>query len=89
MAGLALGIPVITTAGRLTEPLWAETGCVVLADVNDARTLATEALGLLSDDRQRRALGERGRDVYASHFDVSHTIGALRAAGECACVSPS
>ena len=34
MGGLALGIPVVTTEGALTEPLWRETGAVALAPVD-------------------------------------------------------
>ena len=40
MAGLALGIPVITTTGSLTEPLWAETRAVSLVTVDDSRRSA-------------------------------------------------
>ena len=50
MAGLALGVPVVTTTGRLTESLWAETGCVSLVSVDEPHALAAEALRLLSDD---------------------------------------
>jgi glycosyltransferase involved in cell wall biosynthesis len=90
MAGLALGVPIVTTAGALTEPLWAETGCVALVSVNDWQRLAEESLRLLSDDRARRDLASRGRDVYARQFDLSHTICALRrAASEDPCASPS
>ena len=39
MAGLALGVPVVTTRGRLTEPLWAETGCVALVSVDEPHAL--------------------------------------------------
>ena len=90
MAGLALGVPVVTTRGRLTEPLWAETGCVALVSVDEPHRLAHEALRLLSNDRERRDLAARGRDVYARQFDLPHTIGALRrAASQEPCASPS
>ena len=36
MAGLALGVPVVTTTGHLTEPLWAESGCVSLVQIGRA-----------------------------------------------------
>ena len=90
MAGLALGVPVVTTDGRLTESVWAESGCVALVNVDESHRLADETLRLLSDDRERRDLASRGRDVYARHFDLPHTIGALRrAASEEPCASPS
>lgn len=90
MAGLALGIPVITTSGSLTESLWAETRAVSLVKVDDSGALTAEALRLLSDERARRDLGARGHDVYRQRFDLRHTIGALRrAASEEPCASPS
>src|SRR5262249_9147240 len=33
MAGLALGLPIVTTLGPLSEPLWQESGAVFLAPV--------------------------------------------------------
>jgi glycosyltransferase involved in cell wall biosynthesis len=89
MAGLALGVPVVTTRGHLTEPLWAETGCVALVSVDEPHVLGDEALRLLSNDRKRRDLAARGRDIYARRFDLQHTIGALRRAAEEPCASPS
>ena len=89
MAGLALGIPVITTTGSLTESLWAETRAVSLVGVDDAQALTVEALRLLSDNAARRALGARGQDVYRQHFDLRHIIGALRRAAQEPCASPS
>ena len=89
MAGLALGIPVITTTGILTESLWAETRAVSLVSVDDPDALTVEALRLLADDGARRELGARGHDVYRQHFDLRHTIGALRRAAKEPCASPS
>ncbi len=89
MAGLALGIPVITTTGTLTESLWAETRAVSLVGVDDSHALTAEALRLLADDRARRDLGARGHDAYRQHFDLRHTIGALRRAAQEPCASPS
>jgi glycosyltransferase involved in cell wall biosynthesis len=78
MAGLAFGVPLVTTAGPLTEAFWAETGCVSLVRVDDPRALACEALRLLGDDAARRRLSARGREIYDQWFDLRHTIGALR-----------
>ena len=83
MAGLALGVPVVATSGPLTEPLWAETGCVSLVSANEPHALMAEALRLLMDEPARHRLSARGRDTYDRQFDVRHTIGALRrVAGE-------
>jgi glycosyltransferase involved in cell wall biosynthesis len=90
MAGLALGIPMITTTGHLTEDLWADTRAVSLVRVDDSEALTAETLRLLSDDAARRDLGARGCDVYRQRFDLRHTISALRrAAAEDPCPSPS
>ena len=41
MVGLSHGVPVVTTSGRLTETLWAESGAVALAPVEDMAALVT------------------------------------------------
>ena len=89
MAGLALGVAIVTTTGPLTEPIWAETCCVSLVSVDKPRALASEALRLLSDDCARRDLAARGRRIYTRQFDLPHTIGALRRAAQEPCVLPS
>ena len=89
MAGLALGVPIVTTTGHLTEPLWAETGAVVLVDVKNPETMAQEASRLLADVSARRQLSARGREMYERQFHLRHTIAALRRAAlePAACVS--
>jgi len=89
MAGLALNVPVVTTRGHLTEPLWDATGSVVLVDVNEPRRLGAETLRLLADGDERSRLAARGRDTYDRHFHLSHTIGALRGAPQESCGSRS
>lgn len=89
MAGLALRVPIVTTRGHLTEPLWDATRSVVLVDVNEPRRLGDETLRLLADDEERARLASRGRDTYDRHFHLSHTIGALRGAGQESCGSRS
>jgi glycosyltransferase involved in cell wall biosynthesis len=89
MAGLALGVPVVTTIGRLTEQLWQETGGVSLVRVDEPHRIGEEVLRLLGDDDARRTLADRGREIYARHFDLRHTIDALRHANPHPCVSQS
>jgi glycosyltransferase involved in cell wall biosynthesis len=78
MAGLSLGRPIVTTSGSLTEPLWAESGAVRIADVDDCGAFAMQVEELLADAAERGRIGEKGRALYAAHFDLRHTITALR-----------
>jgi glycosyltransferase involved in cell wall biosynthesis len=80
MAGLALGVPTLTTRGSATEPVWGKEGLVVLAPAGDHAALAEAAERLLADAAARRGLGARGAAGYAQHFSIDHTVRALRAA---------
>jgi glycosyltransferase involved in cell wall biosynthesis len=80
MAALALGVPLVTTDGRLSEPFWRESGAVRLANVGDADAMASQVANLLQHPDVRRELGAAGRALYARLFDLSRTIGALRRA---------
>ena len=73
-AALANGVPTVTNLGPLSEPWWAETGAIVLADPT---RLPDAALDLLADPARRKALGEAGRRLYAERFDLRHTVAAL------------
>ena len=79
MAQLSLGLPVITTAGNLTEPLWAESRAVALTPAGDVRGMVEAANRLLSDLAERKRLGAAARSLYLRLFDVGHTVAALRA----------
>jgi glycosyltransferase involved in cell wall biosynthesis len=78
MAALSLGVPVVTTRGRLTESLWADSEAVRLTAVNDAKGMAGQVEELLRCPEATRRLGEAGRALYLRTFDVSRTIGALK-----------
>jgi hypothetical protein len=80
MAGLFLGVPVITTSGHLTEPLWEESHAVRLAAVGDWHAFNASVCRLLSNADERRRLALDARRYYDEHFDVRHTISALRSA---------
>jgi glycosyltransferase involved in cell wall biosynthesis len=80
MAALALGVPVVTTKGRLSEDIWRESRAVRLVDVGDYRAMAAQTMNLLQDPDARRDLREAGRALYARLFDLSRTVGALRRA---------
>jgi glycosyltransferase involved in cell wall biosynthesis len=78
MAGLAHGVAVATTAGRLTEPLWAASRAVALAPAGDARALSETVARLCQDADERARLAAAGRGLYRERFDLRHTVAALR-----------
>jgi glycosyltransferase involved in cell wall biosynthesis len=80
MACLSQGRPLVTTHGHLTEPLWARTGAVALADVTDAAGFVSGVTRLLADRDERQRVGARGRSLYGEQFALSHVVTALRAA---------
>lgn len=77
MTGLALGIPVVTNDGPLTEPLWRKDGAVSLAPSLDVATFVELVEGLVKDEAARRSLGDRGRILYDSRFDMRKTLRQL------------
>lgn len=81
MASIAHGLPTITTAGRLTEPLWQTSKAVALAPVGDTAALVSVTDELLRDPMARSHLGTAARALYQKYFSVSNTISALRNAG--------
>jgi glycosyltransferase involved in cell wall biosynthesis len=78
MAALAHGRPVVTTTGGLTESLWSDSNAVALAPAGDWAGLVAMTLRALRDPDERDRLGARGAELYRDHFDLAHTIRALR-----------
>lgn len=78
MVGLSHGLPIVTTEGRLTEPLWAESDAVKLARAGEADSLS-ESIGRLLDDAcERNRLGRAARLFYDNRFHVKHVITTLQ-----------
>jgi glycosyltransferase involved in cell wall biosynthesis len=77
MAGLALGRPLVTTAGHLTEDDWAGSGAAVLTPVGRAEELAQAVMHLLTHPSEREALQVQGRAWYRAHFSVARTLDLL------------
>ena len=80
MACLSRARPVVTTTGHLTEPLWAETGAVALADVDDSDSFTSAVIGSPWSRRCASRTGMRGQRVYVERFSVTRFVDALRAA---------
>ena len=77
MAGLALGLPIVTTRGPATEPVW-EDGLVALAPAEDPAALVAATEALLADPSRRRRLGDDALAGYERHFSIERTIRTLR-----------
>lgn len=79
MAGLAHGLPIVTTTGPATEPVWAESGAVALTPVGDMCAMAQAVERLLIDDAARECLSKCAVALYQARFDIRHTVSTLRA----------
>ncbi len=77
MAGLALGVPVVTNTGHLTEPLWPSLEAVALAEGTAPASLVERAESLLARADLGRALGQRAARVYRERFSLERTVEAL------------
>lgn len=79
MACLANGVPLVTSVGSLSEPLWAEGDSVCLAASMDPDAVADACVDLLDSPNIRRKLGERGRELYRARFSLERTVQMLLA----------
>jgi hypothetical protein len=82
MAGLALGVPVVSNRGSLTESFWHDADGVFLASSPDGLVSAAELLA--HNPEMRRHLGERGAALYREHLSLERSIRALRVTGSSA-----
>jgi hypothetical protein len=80
MVALSHGLPIVTTSGALTEPLWQSSQAVVLVPAGDLDALAAATAALLADPGRRAALAREAGAMYDERFDLRHTIAALRSA---------
>lgn len=79
MACLANGVPVVTSVGPLSEPLWAAADSVCLAASLAPDAVAAACVNLLDSPEVRRKLGERGRELYRARFSLERTVQTLLA----------
>ncbi len=78
MVALSHGRPLVTTNGRLTEPMWADTDAVILAPAGAPHGLAAATAMVLRDRRRQEQVGRTGAALYDARFDVRHSVAALR-----------
>ena len=76
MAALANGVPVVTTIGVLSEPVWSE-GAVAAVPAGDPERLVQLALDLLDCPHRLAELGQAGRRLYEDRFALCHTVATL------------
>jgi glycosyltransferase involved in cell wall biosynthesis len=73
LAPLAHGRPIVTNVSGPTEPLWKETGAVVLAELTPQGFL--EAVGCLQNNpAERERVGAAARETYQRYFQPSHMV---------------
>jgi glycosyltransferase involved in cell wall biosynthesis len=80
MAGLHLGVPIVTTTGVLTEPFWEASNAVRLSSVGDWTTFVDHVDRLLRHPDERTRLAACAKTFYDGMFDVERTVAALRTA---------
>jgi glycosyltransferase involved in cell wall biosynthesis len=78
MAGLRLGVPIVTTTGRLTEPFWEMSHAVRVSPVGDCAHIVANVKALLANPEECRRLVENARLFYERMFDLSRTVAELR-----------
>lgn len=79
MASLAHGIAVVTTDGRLSEPLWRESHAVCTVRAGNEAAMLDATAALCADPVERHRLALAGRSLYATRFDLATTVDALLA----------
>jgi glycosyltransferase involved in cell wall biosynthesis len=80
MAVLGLGLPIVTTTGALSEPLWRESDAVALAPADSTAAITAAAEDLLADRERRLRFGERARCLYHERFGIDRLVHTIRSA---------
>jgi glycosyltransferase involved in cell wall biosynthesis len=78
MAGIALGMPIVSNQGHSTEGLWRECNAVQLADLPPVEGFVRTAEEVLANPAMRTRLGQNAALLYKRRFALIHTISALR-----------
>jgi glycosyltransferase involved in cell wall biosynthesis len=78
MAGLALGAPIVTNRGPLTDSVWNNTNAVVLSRSSSSSEFLEAVERLLAESGIWKGLGHRAGGFYQEHFALVRTIHALR-----------
>ena len=79
IAALGSGVPVVSTAGPLTEQILSQQGALIVTAPNPTAVRKTLE-ELHADPVRARAVGTAARRLYAAEFDVDVTVARLRQA---------
>jgi glycosyltransferase involved in cell wall biosynthesis len=79
MGGLAVGCPVLTEDGPLTEPIWRESGVVNLIPENAPPSTWVQAIRMWMDTplAERQLQTQAAQQIYRRHFSLEHTLSLL------------
>ncbi|PTL81846.1 glycosyltransferase [Vitiosangium sp. GDMCC 1.1324] len=77
MAGLGLGVPLVSNAGPATEPPWHGSHALALAPEPTGAAVLKAARELMSAPETWPALGRRAADFYTENFSLAHTLDVL------------
>lgn len=77
MAGLGLGMPLVSNAGPATEPPWRGSGALALAPEATGTSVLETAEALLSAPETWPTLGQRAAEFYMDNFSLAHTLDVL------------
>jgi glycosyltransferase involved in cell wall biosynthesis len=78
MAGISLGMPIISNEGHSTERVWGESDAVQLAALPPVEAFVQATEDLLRDAARRKTLGKNAAALYERRFALIHTIRELR-----------
>jgi glycosyltransferase involved in cell wall biosynthesis len=77
MAGLGLGVPLVSNTGPATEAVWQDSGALALAREPTGAAVREAAERLLSAPETWPALGQRAAEFYTENFSLTHTLDVL------------
>jgi glycosyltransferase involved in cell wall biosynthesis len=77
MAGLALGVPIVSNLGALSEDFWRESDAIALACSPAPAEVLAQVERVIADESLRLNLSKRARELYARRFAIQHTVERL------------
>lgn len=80
LAPLAHGVPIVTTWGPSTEPLWKESDAVAMVPSGDLEGFLGETRRLLTDRTEQQRAKQAAKALYGRYFVIQKIARALRSA---------